>query len=97
MIREDFLQQNAFVDTDAYTSFDKQFSLLHMILEYYRQGKVAIVAGADMNRLFQIAARDRISRAKDVPQSEYVKVYGDIVKEMTDQINALVEAGGNAQ
>jgi hypothetical protein len=32
-----------------------------------------------------------------VPQSEYEKIYGDIVKEMTSQINALVEAGGNAQ
>lgn len=97
MIREDFLQQNAFVDTDAYTSFDKQFSLLRVILEYNNQGKAALTAGADMNKLFQIAARDRISRAKDVPQSEYEKIYGDIVKEMTSQINALVEAGGNAQ
>jgi V/A-type H+-transporting ATPase subunit A len=97
MIREDFLQQNAFVDTDAYTSFGKQFSLLRMILEYHRQGKAALAAGADMSRLFQIAARDRISRAKDVGQSEYEKVYGDIVKEMTEQINDLVEAGGNAQ
>jgi len=97
MIREDFLQQNAFVDSDAYTSFDKQFSLLHMIHEYFRQGKAALAAGADMNKLFQVSARDRISRAKDVPQSEYEKVYGDIMKEMTDQINALVEAGGNAQ
>ena len=97
MIREDFLQQNAFVDSDAYTSFDKQFSLLHMIHEYFRQGKAALASGADMNKLFQVSARDRISRAKDVPQSEYEKVYGDIMKEMTDQINALVEAGGNAQ
>jgi V/A-type H+-transporting ATPase subunit A len=97
MIREDFLQQNAFVDTDAYTSFGKQFSLLHMILEYFRQGKAALTTGADMTKLFQIAARDRISRAKDVAQSEYEKVYADIVKEMTAQIDAIVEAGGNAQ
>jgi hypothetical protein len=68
-----------------------------MIHEYNRQGEAALTAGADMNKLFQIAARDRISRAKDVDQSEYQKVYGDIVKEMTAQINALVEAGGNAQ
>lgn len=96
MIREDFLQQNAFVDTDAYTSFSKQFGLLNMILEYHRQGKAALIAGADMNKLFQVTARDRISRAKDVDQSEYEKIYGDIMKEMTAQINALVEAGGNA-
>ena len=97
MIREDFLQQNAFVDSDAYTSFGKQFSLLNMILEYFRQGKTALAAGADMNKLFQVSTRDRISRAKDVPQAEYEKTYADIVKEMTAQINDLVEAGGNVQ
>ncbi len=97
MIREDFLQQNAFVDTDAYTPFGKQFGLLHMILDYHRQGKAALAAGADMNGLFSIPARDKISRAKDVDQAEYEKIYGFIMEEMTAQIDALIEAGGDAQ
>ncbi|MCL1805484.1 MAG: V-type ATP synthase subunit A [Clostridiales bacterium] len=97
MVREDFLQQNAFVDTDAYTSFGKQYRLLKMILEYHHQGSAAITAGADMNALFSITARDRISRAKDVDQAEYEKVYDEIVSEMTSQINALVEKGGDDQ
>jgi V/A-type H+-transporting ATPase subunit A len=97
MIREDFLQQNAFVETDAYTSFGKQFKLLRIILEYYRQGKAALAAGADMNKLFSIAARDAISRAKDVDQAEYEKVYDRIAAELTEQIDALIEAGGDDQ
>lgn len=97
MIREDFLQQNAFVDTDAYTPFGKQFALLRLILEYYRQGKVALDACADMNKLFSIPARDKIGRAKDVDESEYEKVFGFIMEEMTAQIDALIEAGGDAQ
>ena len=97
MIREDFLQQNAFIDSDAYTSFGKQFKLLNIILEYYNQCKAALAAGADMNGLFALGARDRIGRAKDVDQSEYETVYEDIIKEMTTQISALMEAGGDAQ
>jgi len=97
MIREDFLQQNAFIDSDAYTSFGKQFKLLNIILEYYNQCKTALAAGADMNGLFALGARDRIGRAKDVDQSEYETVYEDIIKEMTTQISALMEAGGDAQ
>ena len=31
MIREDFLQQNAFIDEDAYSSYFKQFRLLDMV------------------------------------------------------------------
>ena len=34
MIREDFLQQNAFVDEDAYSSYAKQFRLMDIILQY---------------------------------------------------------------
>ncbi|MDR0469047.1 MAG: V-type ATP synthase subunit A, partial [Peptococcaceae bacterium] len=97
MVREDFLQQNAFIDTDAYTSFGKQFKLLRMILEFQHLGQAALTAGADMNALFSITARDRISRAKDVDQAEYEQIYADITSEMTAQIDALVEAGGDAQ
>jgi V/A-type H+-transporting ATPase subunit A len=98
MIREDFLQQNAFVDTDAYTSFGKQFALLKMILTFNELGKKAIEAGVAMNELFTIAARDKIGRAKDVAQSEYEKTYGAILSEMQQQIGALIEAaGGDAQ
>ena len=49
MIREDFLQQNAFIDEDAYSSYLKQFRLLDMVLQYDTVCREAIGAGADMN------------------------------------------------
>jgi len=98
MIREDFLQQNAFVDTDAYTSFGKQYYLLKLILTYNKLGKDALAKGVDMNALFTIPARDRIARAKDVSQVEYKEVFDSIMKDMEEQIGALIEAaGGDAQ
>ena len=44
MIREDFLQQNAFIDEDAYSSYLKQFRLLDMVLQdvYKRQIQASI-------------------------------------------------------
>ncbi|MDR1193863.1 MAG: V-type ATP synthase subunit A [Peptococcaceae bacterium] len=97
MIREDFLQQNAFVDTDAYTSFNKQFALLRMILTYQSLGKEALSAGAAMDKLFAVAARDKISRAKDISQEEYEAAYAAITEEMTAQIKAITEEGGDQQ
>ena len=58
MIREDFLQQNAFVDEDAYSSYAKQFRLLDMVLEYDVLCRDALNKGADMNALFGIEARE---------------------------------------
>ncbi|MEA4892214.1 MAG: V-type ATP synthase subunit A [Peptococcaceae bacterium] len=95
MIREDFLQQNAFVETDSYTSFGKQYKLLEVIITYNHLGKEALKAGARMEDIFTIPARDRISRAKDADQSVYEKVYGEILQQMKEQINALTAQGGD--
>ncbi len=64
MIREDFLQQNAFVDEDAYSSYLKQYRLLDLVLKYDVLCRDALNRGADMNGLFAIDAREKIGRAK---------------------------------
>ena len=89
MIREDFLQQNAMSDTDSYCSLDKQYALLGLIMEYYREAGKAIAAGADMNKVFAIESRYRIGRGKDVPQSEYKKQFADISASMKTELERL--------
>ena len=37
-IREDYLHQNAFHDVDTYSSLNKQFKLLKLILGFYKEG-----------------------------------------------------------
>ncbi|NLC33708.1 MAG: V-type ATP synthase subunit A, partial [Erysipelothrix sp.] len=43
MIREDFLQQNAFQDEDTYTSYEKQALMLEMIITFYKSSKQYLV------------------------------------------------------
>ena len=93
MIREDFLQQNAFIDEDAYSSYLKQFRLLDMVLQYDAVCREAIAAGADMNKLFNIPARERIGRAKMVPQDEVVAAFDGIIDEMKAEIAEIAEGG----
>lgn len=38
MIREDFLQQNAFDEIDAYTTLEKQALMINVIISYYNKG-----------------------------------------------------------
>ena len=63
MIREDFLQQNAFTDIDGYSSYDRQGKLLGMVLHYEDLCRDAIAKGADAVKLFDIPAREQIGRA----------------------------------
>ena len=86
MIREDYLQQNAFVEVDNYSSYERQALLLEIILRYDALCRKAIAAGTDLNKLIRIEVRDRIGRAKTVPSEEYAETYGRMADDMAAQI-----------
>jgi V/A-type H+-transporting ATPase subunit A len=96
IIREDFLMQNAFVDVDSFSSYDRQAKLMQIILDYDALCRDAIVNNPeiDLNALFTIEARNGIGRAKSVPEDEYVRVYQQIRAQMEEQISAIAEEGG---
>ena len=94
MIREDFLQQNAFLDIDSYSSYDRQEKMLAMILRYETLCRSAIAQGASVMDLFSIPAREKIGRAKSVPVEEYPQAYARIEAEMEQQIEEIAAQGG---
>ena len=94
MVREDFLQQNSFVDIDSFSSYDRQEKLLAMILDYDKLCRDAIAKGAPAAKLFEIPARERIGRAKSVPADEYEKVYAEISSSMEKEIDEVVRKAG---
>ena len=94
MVREDFLQQNAFTDIDGFSSYDRQQKLLAMVLRYEELCRAAIAKGAPVAKLFDIPAREQIGRAKSVPAEEYVQVYAQIEQDMAVQIDAVAAQGG---
>lgn len=90
IIREDFLQQNAFAEIDSYASLNKQARLLKLILTYNQLGKKALDAGVSMDKIFDISARERIGRAKDIPEDEYAAQYDRIDELMHTEIEELI-------
>lgn len=96
MIREDFLQQNAFVDEDAYSSYAKQYRLLDIILQYDELCREALSKGADMNALFVISAREKIGRAKMADAASFNADYDEIVALMKKEIDEVIAGGEDA-
>ncbi len=94
MLREDFLQQNAFMDVDAYSSFDRQMRLLALILHYETLCRDAIDKGAALQALFAIPARERLGWAKYAAAEEYAANYQQVHAEMDGQIADLVKKAG---
>jgi V/A-type H+-transporting ATPase subunit A len=75
MIREDFLQQNSFVDIDSFSEYDRQGKMLALIRNYDGRCRAAAEQGASLIYLLDIAAREGIARAKSVPADRYVSLY----------------------
>ena len=94
MLREDFLQQNGFVEVDWYSSYERQDKMLQMILDYDKLCREAVTRGARTAELFVIPFRERIGRAKTVPDADIATVYEDMAREMREQIQAVTAKGG---
>ncbi|WP_442872284.1 V-type ATP synthase subunit A [Anaerocolumna sp. AGMB13020] len=93
-LREDFLQQNAFVEEDAYTTLDKQFKMLQTILEFYKLSKEALSAGVYLKEILKLPVREKLGRMKEIPESKpekFLKLKNQINLEMDNLIN---ERGG---
>jgi len=73
-IREDFLHQNAFHKVDTYTSMEKQYEMLKMVLHFHKEALAAIGAGVETAEIFKLAVREEIARAKYVPEKEIDKI-----------------------
>ena len=94
MIREDFLQQNAFMDVDSYSSHDRQMKLMALILRFDALARAAVGKGAALNELVAVEAKEKIGRAKYVEADGYAAAYAEIAQEMEAEIAAIAEKAG---
>ena len=93
MIREDFLQQNSFVDIDSYSEYDRQARMLVLIRDYDEHCRAAAERGRNLNELFSVPVREKIGRAKSVPADQYLDNYANIMVELEEETNAIGEKG----
>ena len=96
MIREDFLQQNSFVDIDSYSEYDRQARMLALIREYDSRCRAASERGGAIADLFNVPVREKIGRAKSVPADEYREAYAAMDREMEDELEAAAQKGESA-
>jgi len=92
-IREDFLHQNAYHDIDTYASLKKQYYMLKTIMTFYTEGMRALDAGVEFKKLENLPVRERIARAKYIPEEDKEQIL-EIEKELKKQVEELTSEGG---
>ena len=89
-IREDYLHQNAFHEVDTYTSMNKQYKLLKLILSYYDYGLEGIKKGAPFSKISGLPEREDIGRFKYIEEKSIDLAFDDLMARMRTDINELV-------
>ncbi|NUN11504.1 V-type ATP synthase subunit A [Candidatus Micrarchaeota archaeon] len=80
MLREDFLQQNAYDEVDAYCSLKKQQLMLSTILHFYDKALSGLEQEVAFEKITSSKEKDRIARLKRVPDKDVEKECKEIVK-----------------
>ncbi len=83
MIREDFLQQNAYHEVDTYCSPTKQYQMLETILRFQEKAVAALERGAASSDLTDLKVKEEIGRMKFIPENEF----DTAIKEIQDKID----------
>ena len=96
MVREDFLQQNSFVDIDSFSEYDRQARMLSMIRRYDALCRGAAERGCRVAELFMTPSREKLGRAKSVPSDRYAEEYDLLLTQMEEELEALAQKGEEA-
>lgn len=91
-IREDFLHQNSFHETDTYTSLKKQHMMMLLVNAFYDRAVQALPEGASLQKLISMPVREQIGRFKYVQEDALDEEFKKADEELSVQIaNAFVK------
>lgn len=88
-IREDFLYQNAFHDTDTYASAEKQYKILKTIMTFHQMAEKALESGAELDKITSLKERDHITKARLVKEEKFDDFYKKLMNQMDDSFQKL--------
>lgn len=91
MIREDYLQQSAYHEIDAYASMKKQYLMLRNIMRFHERAIGALDLGVQLKSVMGVKVKDRIGRMKELPEEKH-KDLEAIYKEIDAEFDSLGRA-----
>ncbi|HOL76325.1 MAG TPA: V-type ATP synthase subunit A [Candidatus Hydrogenedentes bacterium] len=90
LVREVFLQQNAFSDADAYSSLPKTSGLLEAVLAFYQAAREALEKGMVLSDILRLPLREDIARLRDVSREKFEEARAEVMKRLEHQFSNLV-------
>lgn len=86
MLREDYLQQNAYSDVDARCELKKQYLMLKSIMKFWEHTSNSLDLGVQLKKIQELPTKGRIGRMKEITDlAEFDKLH----KEMEGNFDSL--------
>ncbi|ADG13120.1 ATP synthase, A subunit [Methanocaldococcus infernus ME] len=90
MLREDFLQQDAFDDVDTYCPPMKQYLMLKIIMTFYEEALKAVERGVEPSKILKVSVKQDIARMKYMPHDEFINVKSkEILEKIKKELSSL--------
>jgi len=86
MLREDFLQQNAFHEVDTYCSPKKQYQMLSIIMRFYERAINALDKGMEPEDIAKLDVIDDIAKMKFIPEKDFDEEFNRIISKIDKEL-----------
>ena len=89
MIKNGFLQQNAFDEVDVYSVPEKQIQILQLIMSFYKRSLEIIRQGAPLLKISSLPVREEIIRIKTTVPNDRLEMIQAVESHLDEQLSSL--------
>ena len=89
MIKNGFLQQNAFDEIDVYSVPEKQILILQLMMSFYKKSLALIKQGAPLLKLTALGIREELVRIKTSIPNDKINEINAVAKRMDDEFASV--------
>jgi len=91
LVREGFLQQNAFHEVDSYCSLKKQYGILKGIVSFAEQADTAVEVGVPVESIINMNSKSKLTKISLVKEENFEKELNKILNEMKEEFKAIAK------
>ncbi|MDD5023319.1 MAG: V-type ATP synthase subunit A, partial [Candidatus ainarchaeum sp.] len=88
MLREDYLQQNAYSDVDAHASLKKQYLMLKLIARFHERLQGLLDAGIQLKKIKDMSSINKIARMKEIP-NDRLKDFEKLMEHIDSEFDSV--------
>ncbi len=90
MLREDFLQQNAFSENDATCSPEKQLGILDSHIIFYDTVNTALASGRELDEILKLPLREELAGLKYFSEKEFPEKLSEVLTSIEELLSTGV-------